>query len=282
MNFKVFKSYAKTNLSLGVTGKLKSGNHKIESLISFLNLHDEIRIKKINERNHKIQFFGKFSKGIRKKNTVSELLKILDKKKILNNQRYYIKIIKHIPNKAGLGGGSMNASAIIRYFISQKILNFSKKNLINLANQIGSDVKLGIDYKNKILFSNGKVEIGPPKKTLFAVLIKPIYGCSTKKIYGNVKKYSKKKLIMGKKNHFNLTNVLKLENDLEKVVFKYYPKLLKLKYFMQSLPNMQFVRMTGSGSCIVAYFLSKNSAINAAKIFKKKYKNYWCITSKTI
>ena len=61
MNFKIIKSYAKVNLSLGVTGRLKSGYHKIESLISFLNLHDEIKIKKIINKNHKIQFFGKFS-----------------------------------------------------------------------------------------------------------------------------------------------------------------------------------------------------------------------------
>ena len=80
MKFKTIKSYAKINLSLGVTGKLKSGNHKIESLISFLNLHDEIKIKKINNKNHKIKFFGRFSKGIKKNNTISNLLKILDKK----------------------------------------------------------------------------------------------------------------------------------------------------------------------------------------------------------
>ena len=98
MSFETIKSYAKINLSLGVTGRLKSGYHKIESLISFLNLHDEIKIKKINKKNHKIKFFGKFSKGIKKKNTISELLKILDQKKILNNQKYLIKVKKkHTP-----------------------------------------------------------------------------------------------------------------------------------------------------------------------------------------
>ena len=157
MNFKIIKSYAKVNLSLGVTGRLKSGYHKIESLISFLNLHDEIKIKKITNKNHKIQFFGKFSKGIKKKNTISELLKILDRKNILNNQKYLIKVKKNIPQKAGLGGGSMNASAIIRFFISKKTLNFSKKNLIRLTRQIGLDVQLGINNKNKILYSNGKL-----------------------------------------------------------------------------------------------------------------------------
>ena len=49
MNCKIIKSYAKINLSLGVIGKLKSGYHKIESLVSFVNLYDEIKIKKISQ-----------------------------------------------------------------------------------------------------------------------------------------------------------------------------------------------------------------------------------------
>ncbi len=47
MKFNKIKSYAKINLSLSVIGKLKSGYHKIESLISFVNYYDEILIKKI-------------------------------------------------------------------------------------------------------------------------------------------------------------------------------------------------------------------------------------------
>ena len=73
-----------------------------------------------------------------------------------------------------------------------------------------------------------------------------------------------------------------LQNDLENVVFKNYPKLNQVKSFMEHLPNILFARMTGSGSSILGYFLTKNSAIYAAKLFKKKYKNYWCIASKTI
>ena len=176
----------------------------------------------------------------------------------------------------------MNASTIIRFFISEKILSLSKKKVIKLTKQIGSDVQLGLNYKNKILFSNGKIKEILRKKAFFVIIIKPNYGCSTKKIYDGIKKYSMKKLKIGKKNYFTLKNLIKLQNDLEKVVFKYYPKLIKVKYFMEGLPNIEFARMTGSGSSIVAYFLSKNSAINAAKLFKKKYKNYWCITSKTI
>ena len=123
MNFQTIKSFAKINLSLGVTGKLKSGYHKIESLVSFLNLYDVIKIKKIEGKKHKIIFIGKFSKGIKKINTISKLISILDKKKILNKKKYLIIVKKNIPQKAGLGGGSMNASSIIRFFIYKKILN---------------------------------------------------------------------------------------------------------------------------------------------------------------
>jgi len=273
MNFNIIKSNAKINLTLGVTGKLNSGYHKIESLVSFLRLYDEIKIKKINNRNHKIKFFGKFSKGIKNNNTIF---------KLLNNQKYLIKIKKNIPQKSGLGGGSMNASAIIKFFASRKILKFSRKNIVKLTKQIGSDVRLGLDNKNKILHSNGNLEASSRKIRLFVVIVKPNFGCSTKEIYKGVKKYSQKKLQIGKRNCFSLIKILKLQNDLEKVAFKYYPKLKQLKSFMEGFHNILFVRMTGSGSSILGYFSTKNASINAAKLFRKKYKNYWCITSKTI
>ena len=282
MKFNVIKSYAKINLSLGVTGRLNSKYHKIESLVSFLKLHDEVKIKKINKKKHKIQFFGKFSKGINKENTVYKLLKILDEKNLLNNEKYFIKIKKNIPQKSGLGGGSMNASALIRFFIYKKILNFSKKNLIKLSKKIGQDVQFGLDNKIKILHSNGNLETTTKKIGLFVIIVKPNFGCSTQLIYKGIKKYSQKKLKMKTKEYLSFVNILKLENDLEKVVFKNYPKLKIVKLFMQSLPNIRFARLTGSGSAMLGYFSSKNEAINAAKLFKKKYKNYWCITSKTI
>jgi 4-diphosphocytidyl-2-C-methyl-D-erythritol kinase len=40
--------------------------------------------------------------------------------------------------------------------------------------------------------------------------------------------------------------------------------------------------MTGSGSALVAYFQTKERCQRAEKEFNKKYKNYWCISSKTI
>ena len=72
-----------------------------------------------------------------------------------------------------------------------------------------------------------------------------------------------------------------MSNSLEPIAFSKYPKL-RAKSFLENLSKPAFVRMTGSGSAMVAYFNSKQRCENAKKQFKRKYKNYWCISSKTI
>ena len=63
------KSYAKINLALNVIGK-RNSMHKIESIVSFVDLHDLISIKKIKSDSHRISFNGKFSKNIKKEKFV--------------------------------------------------------------------------------------------------------------------------------------------------------------------------------------------------------------------
>ena len=84
------------------------------------------------------------------------------------------------------------------------------------------------------------------------------------------------------KKMFNLNYLKKRNNSLEQIALSKYPKLKSIKSYLESLPNLAFVRMTGSGSALVAYFQSKDRCLNAKKMFNKKYKNYWCIASKTI
>ena len=82
MKYNKVKSYAKINLALNVVGKT-SLLHKIESVVAFIDLHDVIKIKRIKSHQHNISFNGKFSKNISKKNTISNLLEILEKKNYL-------------------------------------------------------------------------------------------------------------------------------------------------------------------------------------------------------
>jgi len=276
------KSHAKVNISLGILGKLKNKLHRIESTFFFLNLHDDIYIKIINKKKHKIIFSGKFSKGIGKTNSISHLLKLLEKKNKLSGKKYLIKVNKKIPQKSGLGGGSMNASSLLKYFIKNLKLKITPKETLEITSEIGADVFIGIQNNNSILFSDGKLIKIHKKVKFYTLLIKPNFGCSTRDIYNKVKSFSKPALQRNRIKNLNNQYFPNLRNDLEKPAFRKYPALEKLKINMEKLDKILFVRMTGSGSTMVGYFNSKKAALNAMKILSKKYKKYWCILSKTI
>ena len=280
MRYYKIKSYAKVNISLKVLRKLKSNLHKIESLVSFINVYDDIFIKKINNKDHKIVFYGKFSKGISKKNTISILLKIIEKK--LNGQKFLIKVNKKIPQKSGMGGGSMNASSVLKFLIKSQKLNLSSNEIIKISSKIGSDVIIGMQNKKSILYGNGRLKNLNKNINFYILLVRPNFGCSTKEIYKNVKIFSKPIFKLNKKIIINYSFLSYLRNDLEEPAFRKYPILKKVKIFMEKLDKILFVNMTGSGSTIVGYFISKKATLNAIKILKKKYKNYWCISSRTI
>ena len=281
MSFIKLKSWAKINLSLNVIKRLPNNYNSIESLITFVQIFDEIKIKKLNKKEHKISFSGKFSKGIDKRNTVYKLLKLLEKKKIIN-KKFEINIKKNIPQKSGMGGGSMNAASILSYFMKKRILNISNKKVKDLAYKVGSDVVLGLEKKNSILFKNKKIGRLSKKIDFHVLIVMANVGCSTKYIFSKVRKYSKPLYFNTNKRFFETNYLAQSNNDLENIVFKKYSKIKNLKHFLSNLPNIVFTRMTGSGSAIVAYFKSKKAANNAARIFRRKYKNYWYIVSKTI
>ena len=286
INFKNFfdkiNSPAKINLSLNVIKRLPNNYHKIESLVTFVKLSDTIYIKLINNKNHIILFNGKFSKNISKNNTVTKLLGVLDQKNLLNNNKFKIKIIKNIPQKSGMGGGSMNAASILDYFKKKRLIKIATKEIYKVANFIGSDVALGLKKKNTILFEDKSLKRLDFKTKLHVLLVKPDIDYSTKLIYSKVIKYSKQQYKQKHKIYFTKDYLVDSKNDLEKIVLNRYPKIKILRNFLRALPGLFFVRMTGSGSTIVAYFKSKKSLDIAARIFKKQHSNYWSIKSKTI
>ena len=142
-NYKI-KSYCKVNLFLRIIKKLKSGYHDIISLVTFCNLYDLISISQINSSKDKIKFSGKFKKGIDvKSNSITKILYLLRKEKLLKTQKFNISIKKNIPHGSGLGGGSSNAANLLNFFNSKLKLNLNRK-------KIEKNKDLGV-YLNKLI-----------------------------------------------------------------------------------------------------------------------------------
>ena len=284
--FKI-KSYCKINLSLRVIKKLNSGYHNILSLITFGNVYDIITISKIKNTKDKINFSGQFKTGINKKlNTVTKVLNLLRKKKILNNQTFKINIKKNIPHGSGLGGGSSNAADLLNYLNLKMRLRLNKEKLKQLGSHIGFDVPINLERKNTFLTGKSNEMLRFNKKFRLNILIVfPNFICSTKKIYGKNRKLSSRipasTFFVGNKR--KLINFLKNEgNDLEKTTIQIYPKIKKIIDEIKSKKGCYFSRITGSGSACIGIFSNMKNAINAQKLIKLKYQRYWCVVAKTI
>ena len=272
-------SRAKINLNLNIIRKSKKKKlHLIESLVCFVNLSDKIYINKSKSKYNKVKFIGKFSKKITKKNTVTKLLSLLDKDNVLKN-KYKILVKKEIPLQSGMGGGSMNAANILKYFFKKKLINSKKLKKYSL--KIGSDVILGLNNKPKILYRDGSIKEVTDIKKYHILIVKPAFGCSTKKIYSSNKIFSKSEFNISKEKIVKNV-ILNGKNDLEKSAFNLYPALKKIKNLLNQNEKANFVRMTGSGSAIIMYFNSNKFAKNALKIYKRKLNNCLCIITKII
>ena len=285
-NFKI-KSYCKINLSLKILKKLNNGYHNIISLITFCDLHDVISISKIRNLKDKINFTGKFKKGINEKsNTITEVLNLLRNKKLLENQAFKINIKKNIPHGSGLGGGSSNAADLLNYCNLKMKLKLNKNKIKKLASQIGSDVPVNLERKNTFLTGKkDKILRFSQKFKLNLLIVYPNLICSTKKIYQKNKKisFSKRQPSFSAISNKKLINFLKSEhNDLEKTVIKIYPKVKKIIDYIKSQKGCYFSRITGSGSACIGIFSNMKNAIYAQKLIKLKYPKYWCIVSKTL
>ena len=170
--FKI-KSFCKVNLSLKVLKKMKDSYHSIKSFITFCELHDLIFINKIEGSKDKINFFGKFRKGISKNsNTIIKVLYILRKKKLINNQAFNISVRKNIPQGSGLGGGSSNAASLLNFFNSNMHLMISKKKMVKIAREIGFDVPICLEKMNVFLTGQKENTIKIKKKFRLDILIR--------------------------------------------------------------------------------------------------------------
>ena len=277
----ILKSFSKINLSLNVNKKLKKiGLHDIQSYFCLINLYDQIKIKKIKGQKDKVKFQGKFSKLIKKKNSITNILAILREKNLISNY-YSVLVNKKIPVFAGLGGGTSNAVYLVKYLTRGKI---SKDLLRILDKKIGSDLKLFF-YEQGFLESLKKINNFRRKYKLFFLLIYPNIKCSTHYIYSKVKKNSLKSQF--KFNNINSKSrfiefLINQNNDLQLVVEKKYPAIKTLIEEIGKKEGCYFSRMTGSGSACYGVFESEKVAKAALNGIKLKYPKYWSSVAKTI
>ena len=275
-------AFAKLNLNFKIINKLPNNYHRIDSYITFLPcVFDHLIIKK--SFKNQISISGKFAKELN--NNGGDTL-IRDSLKLLShllkvNIRVKVHLKKNIPLGSGLGGGSVDAAALIRAVIKLYKINKDKSLIINNLSKIGADVLTCFVSKNAKVEGFGNI-IKPLKllnRKLWALLIKPKSNYSTKYIFDNFNdSYDKPSNFK-----FTVNNLIKdmneYNNSLQKTVCKIEKNVEAVIAYLSNYDSLTLPRITGSGSAVFVLFNSEKDLNIYRKNLDLNIKDYWIKTS---
>ena len=274
----IIKSYAKINLFLYVVNKLDTGFHELNSVLSRIDLYDEIRIK--DESSFSISYNGPFGDQVGSNDHVSKLFNYLIDKNYLKQKSFAIHVVKNIPVGSGLGGGSSNVAEIIKYLIRSDLLD----NLISteIARDLGSDIEFFIGEGSALISGKGNVDrrlkINSDKHFL---IVFPNIQNSTKEIFNKHSNLSGEKFSYN--NDINLDEILKgTSNELEKTALVANQEMTKVREYLDNDINCKYERMTGSGSAYFAVYEDKQKAEEAIQRISEEHPNWWTYLTRLI
>ena len=267
----LIKSYAKINLFLHIIDRLENGYHDLDTIISRINLYDEIKIQDGN--NFSVRYEGKFSPMINVNDNVTLLFNYLIEKELIKNKNYNISVIKNIPVGSGLGGGSSNIAAILNYLKKTNILCDSQ--CIHVARALGSDIEFFLEDEPAKIHGRGIVETRIKiLSDMYFLIVYPNTILSTKKIFSKNKKYRAQKFDYNEQ--MTLKNILLYTaNDLEDSALSDQTEIQSVKNFFQNDQNCQFSRMTGSGSAFFGCYQSRRDLEEAISILNNEQPSWW-------
>ena len=286
---------AKINLFLHVTGRRPDGYHLLQSLFCPVDVCDTITLT-----------LAEGDSGLHLSRT-GDLLHLPETKDLtaraaraywqaLQSQAPHrasglnitLDVIKHIPEEAGMGGGSSNAAAVLRLLNQHFDGSVPAAELARIALSLGADVPFFL--QDDCAFVEGIGETLTPLPGLYApvLLYKPPVSCPTGQIFASnqltrnakdvkisvfdsvrrVEQATNCRPDHASASMLALAHVLKhsTENALEQVVRDAMPQwLAHYREFEAQVSTHQplLTRMTGSGSAMFAVFASPSQLSKA-------------------
>lgn len=186
----------------------------------------------------------------------------------------YINIEKHLPDGAGMGGGSADAAFTLKIltelaagYARQKGITWlppDESTLYQLALKLGADCPFFI--YNRPAYATGIGEklspINLDLSGLWLLVIKPEISISTRQAFAGV---------VPRSPDFDLRKIPEIPincwrdvviNDFEKSLFPQFPILAEIKNYLYDLEAL-YASLTGSGSCIYGIYNDLKAAQKA-------------------
>ncbi len=263
----------KINLGLQIMAKRQDKFHDIETVFYPIHLVDALEF--IPAQAFQISTSG-ISMDVHPADNIIVKAYDLVKKDFPQLPLLHIQLLKKIPTGAGLGGGSSDATFMLKMLNEYFKLELTDSNLQQYAIQLGSDCPFFL--KNKPCRGSGRGEILEEIKLDLSaysfVLIKPSVHISTAWAFSQLTISQPLKLPHEIVQQPISTWKEELINDFEIPIFKEFPDLKNIKSELYQLGGI-YCSMSGSGSTLYGIFETHSitqikKAIQENKMFKQK------------
>lgn len=264
------KCYAKINLTLDSLYKRDDGYHEIDSIMTKINIFDELLISK----NSTGEF--NYSSNIEnicplEDNLVYKVWVLL--KDRTDNPGIDLRLSKNIPIAAGLAGGSTDAAEMIKALDELWDLNLSLDFKKELAKKLGADISFFLTKSPARARGIGEI-ISPFTNNLQmkALLINDGSKISSKDIYKNLSDYGiiDNDNIVKRLEKGDEKVIKEFKNVMEDEIFRLFPHLSEIK---KELINHKALNalVSGSGASIFGIFTDDMKLNDAYLKLKDKY-----------
>jgi len=248
---------AKLNLYLEVVSKRPDGYHELRTLMTLINLCDEIELEPLASG---IELEESGSGCEAEQNLVYRAARLFFET-TASTRGVRIRLAKRIPVGAGLGGGSSDAAHVLTAMNTLFHAGLSQAALADMAGRLGADCPFFVYGRTAFMGDRGDrvLQDVQLEERCYLLAVPPI-AVSTAQVYGNLKI----SLTEARERSTIDTIVEKrvapenvLMNALEAVAFKLYPELAALKEDLLASGALGAL-MSGSGSAVFGVYQDQN------------------------
>jgi 4-diphosphocytidyl-2-C-methyl-D-erythritol kinase len=270
------EALAKLNLFLRVLAREESGYHGIETLFALISLGDELVAERREERGVSIDVTGADA------GPADENLAVRAARLVLTatGEHFgaHLRLVKRIPVRAGLGGGSSDAAAALIAVNQLAGGAIPRHELLQLAARLGADVPFFLSGASLALaWGHGERLLRlPPLPAAPALLLTPATPVGTAEAYGWVDAAREG---AGRRGAVALDlealsswgSIGRLAgNDFESAIFGRHPEV-RAGFEALALTRPLVCRMTGSGSTLFAVYRSERDRDDAAMMLGRRH-----------
>lgn len=183
------KAYGKINLTLDVVGRRDDGYHLLDSVMQTISVWDDLEIQRSRQPGVHLQCDLE-SLPTDSRNTAFQAAELFLADQGLQNEGVDISIKKHVPSRAGMGGGSADAAAVLRGLNEMFGTGLATEKLMGLGAKVGADVPFCVAGGAARCTGIGEdVEPISPMPDCRIVVCKPPIGMSTPEAYATLDQY---------------------------------------------------------------------------------------------